>query len=132
MDGSREQAQPRSGMMQHIWKYDIRHLITEPYRHNQNRAKGVIVEQIQALHHKLCSFGVPMDGPADVFCDNRVVTKATRLPESKLPKKHNAVSCYKVQEAVAMGMIQVAWEDTKTNLVDFLTKTKTRPERERG
>jgi hypothetical protein len=33
-------------------------------------ALHVAVEQLEALRHKLRMFGVPIDGPADVCCDN--------------------------------------------------------------
>ena len=88
------------------------------------------VEMIQALQFKLRSFGVPMEGPADVYCDNEAVTKAACNPDVTLAKKHNAVAYHKVREAVAMGMIRVAWEPTETNLADLLTKIKTRAQRE--
>lgn len=42
MNGSKEQTEPRSGMMKRIRKYDIWHLVTEPHRHNQNRVEGAI------------------------------------------------------------------------------------------
>jgi hypothetical protein len=36
-------------------------------------------------------FGIPIDGPANVFCDNHgVVSKNVSIPESTLMKKHNA------------------------------------------
>ena len=39
-----------------------------------------------ALRYKLRMFGIPIDGPADVFCDNQGVVKNTSLPESVLSK----------------------------------------------
>jgi hypothetical protein len=36
-------------------------------------------------------FGVPIDGPANVFCDNDGVVKNTTIPELMLAKKHNAI-----------------------------------------
>ena len=88
-------------------------------------------EMIQGLRFKLRSFGIPIDGPTDVFCDNEAVTKASRNPSTTLAKKHNAVAFHKCREAVAMGMIRVAHEPTKTNISDLLTKTKARVDRER-
>ena len=41
-------------------------------------------------------FGIPIDGPADVFCDNQGVVKNTSLPESMLSKKHNAINYHAV------------------------------------
>jgi hypothetical protein len=38
-------------------------------------------------------FGVLIDGPANVFCDNGSVVNNTTLLESTLQKKHNA-TCY--------------------------------------
>ena len=89
------------------------------------------VEMIQGLRLKLRSFGLLIDGPTDIFCDNEAVTKAARQPQSTLSKKHNAVAYHKVRECVAMNMCRVAWEDTNTNLSDILTKTKARVDCER-
>ena len=38
MDGAKEQTNPNTTMMKKIKKYDIKYNITEPERHNQNRA----------------------------------------------------------------------------------------------
>jgi hypothetical protein len=51
------------------------------------------VELIIALRYKLRMFGVPLIGPADVFCDNESVVNNVTTPESTLTKKHNAI-CY--------------------------------------
>jgi hypothetical protein len=67
-------------------------------------------------------FGVPIDGPASVFCDNNAVVLNSSLPESTLSKKHNAIAYHRAQEAVAAGIILVAKEPTETNLADTLTK----------
>ena len=76
-----------------------------------------------ALRYKLRMFGIPIDGPADVFCDNQGVVKNMSLPESVLSKKHNAINYHAVQEAVAAGIMRVAKEDGETNLADLLTKS---------
>ncbi len=90
----------------------------------------IAVEMIQGLRFKLRSFGIPIEGPADVFFDNEAVANAARKPETTLTKKHNAVAWHKCREAAAMKMIRVAWEDTSINLADLLTKVKTKVERE--
>ena len=76
-----------------------------------------------ALRYKLRMFGIPIDGAADVFCDNQGVVKNTSLPESVLSKKHNAINYHAVREAVAAGIMRVAKEDGETNLADLLTKS---------
>jgi hypothetical protein len=77
---------------------------------------------IVALRYKLCMFGVPIDGPANVFCDNHGVVKNASIPESTLMKKHNAINYHAVREAAAAGILRVGKEDGETNLADLLTK----------
>jgi hypothetical protein len=90
------------------------------------QAKNMIV----ALRYKLRSFGVEIEGPTNVFCDNEAVTKNVRSPESTLNKKSLSICYHGVREAVAAGVIRVAWENTRTNLADLLTKALPRVRRE--
>ena len=85
-------------------------------------AMRTVVEQIQALRLKLRWMGIPLDGPANIFCDNLSVVKSSTQPECTLSKKHNGIAYHKVREAVAGGWIRIAYESTKTNLADLLTK----------
>ena len=85
-------------------------------------AMRIAVELIEALRYKLRMFGVPIEGPTNVFCDNEAVTKNSIYPESTLAKKHNAIAYHRTREAVAAGTIRVTKEDGKTNLADLLTK----------
>ena len=82
----------------------------------------IAAEVIEGLRYKLRMFGVPIDGPIHVFCDNEAVTKNAIHPESTLKKKRNAIAYYQTREAVAAGTIRVTKEDGKTNLADILTK----------
>ena len=75
-----------------------------------------------ALRYKLRMFGVPIDGPANIFCDNQGVVKNVSIPESTLMKKHNAINYHAVREAAAAGILRVGKEDGETNLADLLTK----------
>jgi hypothetical protein len=67
-------------------------------------------------------FGVPIDGPAQVYCDNQGVVKNTIVQESVLSKKHNAINYHAVREAAAAGVLQVHKEDTQTIMADLLRK----------
>jgi len=80
------------------------------------------VELIEALRYKLRMFGVPIDGPTSVFCDNQAVVTNCSTPESTLKKKHHSINYHRNREAVAAGIIQIAKEGTKTNLADVFTK----------
>jgi hypothetical protein len=77
---------------------------------------------IIALRHKLRMFGVPLDGPAQVYCDNQGVVKNTSIPESVLSKKHSAINNRAVREAAEAGVLEVHEEDAQTNLADMFTK----------
>jgi hypothetical protein len=80
------------------------------------------VELIISLRYKLRMFGVHVDGPANVFCDNQGVVYNSTSPESVLTKKHNSICYHRVREAAAADIIRVAKEDSITNLADALTK----------
>jgi hypothetical protein len=85
-------------------------------------AARIAVELIESLRYKLRMFGIPIDGPTNVYCDNDSVCSNSTKPESTLKKKHNAIAYHRVQEAVAAGTIRVVWEPTDTNIADMLTK----------
>jgi hypothetical protein len=84
---------------------------------------------IIALQYKLCMFGIPINGPAFVYCDNQGVVKNVTIPESVLSKKHNVINYHAVREAVAANILRVAKEDSSTNLADLLTKPLTEQRR---
>ena len=80
------------------------------------------VEMLKALWCKLRMFGVPIDGPANVCCDNEAACKNVALPSSVLSKKMHSISYHFCREAVAAGIVRIAKEDTITNLADIFTK----------
>ena len=80
------------------------------------------MELTEALRYKLRMFGIPLDGPTNVFCDNEAVTNNATILESTLKKKHNSIAYHRTREVVAAGMIRVTKEDGTTNLADVLTK----------
>jgi hypothetical protein len=67
-------------------------------------------------------FGVPIDGPTNIFCDNKSVVTNCSVPESTLKKKHNAIAYHRVREAVAAGTLRIANVQSKSNNADILTK----------
>ena len=67
-------------------------------------------------------FGIPLDGPANLFCDNEAVVKNTTIPKSTLKKKHNSIAYHRVHEAEAAGVMWIAKESSDTNIADMLTK----------
>lgn len=71
-------------------------------------ATKIAVDQIEAFRYKLRMFGVPLDGPANVFVDNQSVVLNATNPTSVLKKKHNAIACHRIHEAIAANMIRIA------------------------
>ena len=86
-------------------------------------ALRICTEMIEALRYKLRCFGVPINGSADVFCDNKSVVTNSSVPSSVLNKRHNAICYHRVREAQAAGTIRVGWIEGKFNLADLFTKT---------
>jgi hypothetical protein len=78
-------------------------------------ARDIII----SMRFKLRMFGVPLEGPAQVFCDNQGVVMNASIPESVLTKKHNAINYHAVREVAAADVLDVIKEDTKTNLADL-------------
>lgn len=85
-------------------------------------AMRIARDLISGLRIKLKCFGIPISGPANVFCDNNAVVKNTSHPESVLNKKHNAINFHVVRESVAARIMRVGKEDTATNIADVFTK----------
>jgi hypothetical protein len=92
-------------------------------------AMKTAIELIESLRYKLRMFGVPIEGPTSVFCDNEAVCKNTTLPESVLNKKHHSIAYHRGREAVAAGTIRVSKEGTGSNMSDVFTKTMAAPKR---
>lgn len=85
-------------------------------------AVQIAKETLVALRYKIRMFGMPIEGPFNVFCNKSGVVKNVSIPESTLMKKHNGINYHAIREAVAAGIIRVRKEDGLTNLDDVFTK----------
>ena len=88
-------------------------------------AMKIGVELVEALRYKLRMYGVPLEGPANIYCDNEAVYQNTIIPESMLKKKHHSIAYHRCREAVAARTIRVAKQGTEKNLADLFTKVLT-------
>jgi hypothetical protein len=88
------------------------------------------IELIEGLRYKLRMFGIEIDGPADIFCDNEAVVRNCSTPESVLKKKHHSIAYHRNREAVAAQTVRIAKEGTETNLADVFTKVMGATQRE--
>lgn len=50
------------------------------------------VELVKALHYKLRMFGVPLEGPTNMYCDNKAVYKNVASPSLVFSKKMHSIS----------------------------------------
>jgi hypothetical protein len=55
-------------------------------------AAKIAVELIESLCYKLRMFSIPVDGPANMYCDNNSVVINSSFPELTLKKTHNAIA----------------------------------------
>mmetsp|Transcript_5914 Transcript_5914/g.9070 ORF Transcript_5914/g.9070 Transcript_5914/m.9070 type:complete len:287 (-) Transcript_5914:332-1192(-) len=80
------------------------------------------IELIKSLRYKLRMFGIPIEGPANIYCDNEAVYKNVAIPSSVLSKKMHSISYHFCREAVAANIVRIAKEDTATNLANLFTE----------
>jgi len=85
-------------------------------------ALRVASELIISLRYKLRMFGIELEGPANVLCDNQSVFINASEAKSNLNKKHNSICFHRVRECVASSILFPFKVDTKENLADILTK----------
>ena len=78
---------------------------------------------IESLRYKLRWFAIPVEGPADICCDNMSVVNNLSIPTSALINKKNSISCYRLKGAQDAGIIQVGWNLGEFNLAELFTKT---------
>ena len=77
---------------------------------------------IVVLRYKLRVFGVILEVPVYVFCDNHGVVNNMIIPDSVLHRKHNSINYHSVHESVAADILQIGKDDRETNLDGLLTK----------
>jgi len=76
-----------------VWYLKQQNMVESSTFGSKFLAMRIATDLIISLHYKLRIFGVPLTGPANVFCDNQGVVNNMTIPESVLSKKHNQI-CY--------------------------------------
>ena len=79
-------------------------------------------EYIRGLRYKLRMMGIPVEGPAFIFGDNKSVLANSSLPDSVLQKKSNSIAYHFVREGSAADEWRIAYTPTNDNIADLLTK----------
>ena len=78
-------------------------------------AAKIMVEIVNGLCYKLHMMGIPLDGPANGFCDNNSIIMNASNPASTLKKKHNSIIYHKVRESAAARTIRFTFKPGKSN-----------------
>jgi hypothetical protein len=85
-------------------------------------AAKAAAEQMISNRSTLRYLGVPIGGKSFFFGDNKSVVTSGSVPQSKLSKRHVALSYHKVCETIAAGVMNFYWIHTLENPADVLSK----------
>lgn len=85
-------------------------------------AARIATDQIIANRIALRYLGVNVEGPTFLFGDNHSVVDSASVPQSKLNKRHVALSYHKVRETIAAGAVRFEWIEGSENPADILSK----------
>lgn len=104
------------------WHSKEQHTIETSTFGSEIVAGRIAVEKIMEYRYKLRMMGVPIEGPATFFCDNKSVVISCSIHSNSLKKRHNALAYHKMRECVAAGIIQIFHVQGQNNIADSLTK----------
>jgi len=85
-------------------------------------AARTCVEQIRAHRLALMHLGVPILGPSHMSGDNKSVVDSSTGLRSRLHKRHNALSCHYIREAIAAKIVRFHHIAGDMNPADILSK----------
>ena len=83
----------------------------------------IATKMIEGLRYNLRMLGLPIDKPADVFCNNQSVVTYVIIPSYVLNKKQNSICYHMFWESHTAGTIQVGWISGEYNKSDICTNT---------
>ena len=62
-------------------------------------ALRIATNMVEALRYKLRTFSATLEGPEEVYCDNKSVVVNSSVPASVLNKRHNDICHHNFREA---------------------------------
>ena len=80
------------------------------------------IEALRGVRYTLRSFGIKVNKPNIIYCDNRSVCSNVELANSFLKKRHVGIAYHLCREAVAAGIARISHVKTTHNRADILTK----------
>ena len=85
-------------------------------------AARIAIDQIIEHRTMLCYLGVPVTCKTYMFGDNKSVVDSSSVLQSKLHKRHTALSYHQVWEAIAAGIVSFTHLPGSMNPADILSK----------
>ena len=85
-------------------------------------AARIATDKTIDLRLTLRYLGVPVRDQSFMFGDNKSVVDSARIPQSKLHKRHNALSYHRVREAITSGMLRFIHLPGECNPADIRSK----------
>ena len=80
------------------------------------------VDLIEALRYKLRMFGVPIEGPTNIYCDNEAVCRNCSTPESTLKRSITVLHITAIVRLWRMERAVLRRKQPKPILIDLFTK----------
>ena len=105
-----------------IWYSKRQNKVETPSFGSEFIALMIGTDLVEAMRYKITCFGLWMDSPDSIFCDNKLVVNNTSVPTSILNKRHNAICYDQVRESQSAGKIRVRWIPGEINPADLLTR----------
>jgi len=84
-------------------------------------AARIAVDRIIDIRTRLRYLGIPVEGKAYLFGDNRAVCDSA-MPHSKISKRHHALNWHRIREAISAGTLTFHHISGKKNAADVLSK----------
>ena len=79
-------------------------------------------DYIRGFRYKLRMFGIPVEEPSYMYCDNQSVIVGSTRPESTLKKKAQSIAFYFIQVGCAADEWRTTYINTSDNISDLMTK----------
>ena len=114
-EGNMENKRSHSGIIIYvnnapiIWYSKLQNTVEASSFGSEFVALSIATEMIEALRYKLRCFGVPVESPAEVFCDNMSVVNNLSIPTSALNKMHNSICYHRVRESQDAVILRFGW-----------------------
>jgi hypothetical protein len=111
------------------WYFKIQSMVEAATYGSEFVAGRTATEQVINMHYVLRMMGVPIDGPAYMFGDNKSVITSSMIPHLMLGKRHNILSYHRYREAIATGISNILchMEDLSDVMTKFLAHAVSYP-----